>query len=191
MKIEAKLFEILTVFFILVAIVYGVFTAMSRTGIEWAGLTAIILSAGLSLIVGTYFRFVARRLDTRPEDYEEAEISDGSGDLGFFSPGSFWPILLAGAAAFAAISLAFFQPWMIVVAVVLVLTRRRRPGLRVPPRTREALALTSERRRRRRTPAGFGAFAVLGARHRVAAASGTQFPWKPAGTRRGGSAIDA
>ena len=127
MKIEAKLFEILTVFFILVAIVYGVFTAMSRTGIEWAGLTAIILSAGLSLIVGTYFRFVARRLDTRPEDYEEAEISDGSGDLGFLGP----------------------DP-----------------------------------------PAGFGAFAVLGACHRVAAASGTQFPWKPAGTRRG-SAIDA
>ncbi|MGO4205399.1 cytochrome c oxidase subunit 4 [Rhodococcus sp. TAF43] len=121
MKIEAKLFEILTVFFILVAIVYGVFTAMSRTGIEWAGLTAIVLSAGLSLIVGTYFRFVARRLDTRPEDYEEAEISDGSGDLGFFSPGSFWPILLAGAAAIAAISLAFFQAWMIVVGVVLVI----------------------------------------------------------------------
>ena len=98
MKIEAKLFEILTVFFILVAIVYGVFTAMSRTGIEWAGLTAIVLSAGLSLIIGTYFRFVARRLDTRPEDYEEAEISDGSGDLGFFSPvasgRSRWPVPL-------------------------------------------------------------------------------------------------
>lgn len=121
MKIEAKLFEILTVFFILVAIVYGVFTAMSRTGIEWAGLTAIVLSAGLSLIVGTYFRFVARRLDTRPEDYEEAEISDGSGDLGFFSPGSFWPILLAAAAGFAALSLAFYQPWMIVIAVILVI----------------------------------------------------------------------
>ncbi|RVW05609.1 cytochrome c oxidase subunit 4 [Rhodococcus xishaensis] len=121
MKIEAKLFEILTVFFILVAIVYGVFTAYSRTGIEWAGLTAIVLSAGLSLIVGTYFRFVARRLDVRPEDYEEAEVSDGSGDLGFFSPGSFWPILLAGAAAIAALALAFFQAWMIVAAVALVL----------------------------------------------------------------------
>ena len=121
MKIEAKLFEILTVFFILVAIVYGVFTAMSRTGIEWAGLTAIVLSAGLSLIVGTYFRFVARRLDTRPEDYEEAEISDGSGDLGFFSPGSFWPILLAAAAGVAALSLAFYQGWMIVIAVILVI----------------------------------------------------------------------
>ena len=121
MKIEAKLFEILTLFFILVAIIYGVFTALSRTGIEWAGLTAIVLSAGLTLIVGTYFRFVARRLDTRPEDYDDAEISDGSGELGFFSPGSFWPMLLAASAAIAAVSLAYFQPWMIVVGVVLII----------------------------------------------------------------------
>lgn len=122
MNIEAKLFEILTVFFILVGIVYGVFTAASRTGIEWAGLTAIALSAGLTLIIGTYFRFVARRLDTRPEDYDEAEIADGAGDLGFFSPGSWWPVALAGAAAFVAVALAFFQPWMIAFGVLLVLT---------------------------------------------------------------------
>ncbi|WP_072688473.1 cytochrome c oxidase subunit 4 [Rhodococcus marinonascens] len=121
MKIEAKLFEILTVFFILVAITYGVFTALSRTGIEWAGLTAICLSAGLTLIVGTYFRFVARRLDTRPEDYEDAEIADGAGDLGFFSPGSYWPILLAAAAALIALSLAFFQLWLLAVGVVAIL----------------------------------------------------------------------
>ncbi|MFD4294515.1 cytochrome c oxidase subunit 4 [Rhodococcus sp. NPDC058505] len=121
MKIEAKLFEMLTVFFVFIAIVYGIFTAMSRTGVEWAGTTALVLTAGLSLIIGTYFRFVARRLDTRPEDYEEAEISDGAGDLGFFSPGSFWPILLAGGAALSAVSLAFFQPWLIVVSVVVVL----------------------------------------------------------------------
>lgn len=121
MKIEAKLFEILTVFFILVAIVYGAFTALSRTGIEWAGLTAICLSAGLTLIVGTYFRFVARRLDTRPEDYEDAEIADGSGDLGFFSPGSYWPILMAGAAGLVGISLAFFEPWLIAFAAVAMI----------------------------------------------------------------------
>ncbi|QNG18494.1 cytochrome c oxidase subunit 4 [Rhodococcus triatomae] len=121
MKIEAKLFEILTVFFILVGVVYGVFTGVSRTGIEWAGFTAICLSAGLTLIVGTYFRFVARRLDTRPEDYDDAEIADGAGDLGFFSPGSFWPILLAAAAGLAAVSLAFFQFWLIAVAAVAVI----------------------------------------------------------------------
>ncbi|MGN2640409.1 cytochrome c oxidase subunit 4 [Nocardia takedensis] len=121
MRIEARIFELLTVFFIIVAVVYGFFTGQSRTGVEWAGTTAIVLTAGLSLIIGTYFRFVARRLDLRPEDYEDAEIVDGAGDLGFFSPGSFWPILLAGAAAVTALGLAFFQFWLIGIGVVLVL----------------------------------------------------------------------
>ena len=80
-----------------------------------------MLTAGLSLIIGTYFRFVARRLDLRPEDYEDAEIVDGAGDLGFFSPGSFWPILLAGAASVTALGFAFFEPWLLVLGVILVL----------------------------------------------------------------------
>ncbi|MET0198298.1 cytochrome C oxidase subunit IV [Rhodococcus sp. RS1C4] len=122
MKIEAKIFEILTVFFLLVGIVYALFTGFSRTGVEWAGVTAIALSVGLTLIIGTYFRFVARRLDTRPEDFDDAEISDGAGDLGFFSPGSFWPILLAGAASVTAIGFAFFLWWLIAFGVVLVLS---------------------------------------------------------------------
>jgi len=121
MKIEARIFELLTAFFVIVGIVYGFFTAQSRTGIEWAGTTAIVLTAGLSLIIGTYFRFVARRLDLRPEDYEEAEIADGAGDLGFFSPGSFWPVLLAGAASVVAIGLAFFQFWLIAFGVLVIL----------------------------------------------------------------------
>ncbi|MFC8530637.1 cytochrome c oxidase subunit 4 [Nocardia sp. NPDC057227] len=121
MRIEARIFELLTVFFIIVGAVYGFFTAQSRTGIEWAGLTAMVLTAGLSLIIGTYFRFVARRLDLRPEDYDDAEIVDGAGDLGFFSPNSPWPILLAGAGAVTALGLAFFQFWLIGTGVVLIL----------------------------------------------------------------------
>lgn len=121
MKIEARIFELLTVFFIIVAIVYGYFTGVSRTGVEWAGTTATVLTAGLSLIIGTYFRFVARRLDLRPEDYEDAEIVDGAGDLGFFSPGSFWPITLAAAGAITALGLAFFQFWLIGLGVVCIL----------------------------------------------------------------------
>ena len=62
MHIEARLFEILTAFFVLAAVGYGVLTAMVATGgVEWAGTTALVLSAGLSLIIGTFFRFVARR----------------------------------------------------------------------------------------------------------------------------------
>ncbi|WP_067565196.1 cytochrome c oxidase subunit 4 [Nocardia acidivorans] len=121
MKVEARIFELLAVFFAIVGVVYAYFTAQSRTGVEWAGTTAIVLTAGLAIIVGTYFRFVARRLDLRPEDFEEAEIADGAGDLGFFSPGSFWPILLAGAGSITALGFAFFQYWLIGVGVVCIL----------------------------------------------------------------------
>ncbi len=115
MRIEARIFELLTVFFIIVGIVYAVFAR------EPIGITALALSAGLTLIIGTYFRFVARRLALRPEDFGDAEISDGAGDLGFFSPGSYWPIALAAAAGLAAIALAFFHVWMVIVAAVVVI----------------------------------------------------------------------
>lgn len=122
MKIEARLFELLTLFFFLMAIIYAIFTGYSRTGVEWAGTTALVLTGGLSLISGTYFRFVARRIDLRPEDYEDAEVADGAGDLGFFSPGSIWPVTLAAAAAVIALGFAFWQIWVIILGVVCVLS---------------------------------------------------------------------
>jgi hypothetical protein len=122
MHIEARLFEFLTAFFALVAVVYGVLTALyAKGGIEWAGLTALVLTTGLTLITGTFFRFVARRLDTRPEDYEDAEIADGAGELGFFSPGSWWPLLIALSASVTAVATALWLPWLLVAGVVFVL----------------------------------------------------------------------
>lgn len=122
MRIEARLFEILTAFFVLAAVVYGVLTALFEPGgLEWAGTTALVLTAGLSLIIGTFFRFVARRLDTRPEDYEDADIADGAGELGFFSPHSWWPILIALSFSTTAVGAALWLPWLITAGVVLVL----------------------------------------------------------------------
>ena len=122
MHIEARLFEFLTAFFILSAIVYAVLTAMFAIGgVEWAGTTALVMTAGLTLITGTFFRFVARRLDTRPEDYEDAEISDGAGELGFYAPHSWWPILIAASFSTAAVGAALWLPWLIVTGVVFVL----------------------------------------------------------------------
>lgn len=112
MRVESRIFELLTAFFFLLAIIYGVFSR------EPVGITALALSGGLTLIIGTYFRFVARRLALRPEDYGHAEVSDGAGDLGFFSPGSYWPIALAAAAGTTAIALAFFQWWFIIIALI-------------------------------------------------------------------------
>ena len=122
MHIEARLFEFLTAFFAVCAVGYGALTAIyANGGIEWAGTTALVLTTGLSLIIGTFFRFVARRLDTRPEDYEDAEISDGAGELGFFSPSSWWPLLIALSASVIAVAIAMWLPWMIFAGVCMVL----------------------------------------------------------------------
>jgi hypothetical protein len=115
MKVESRIFEIITAFFFLAAIVYTVLTH------EPVGVAALFLTGGLSLIIGTYFRFVSRRLEVRPEDNPDAEVSDGAGDVGFFSPGSYWPIAVAGAAALCGIGLAFFYVWLLVIAGVLLL----------------------------------------------------------------------
>ena len=122
MHIEARLFEIVCAFCVIAAIVYGVLTAMFEPfGIEWAGTTALVMTAGLALIIGTFFRFIARRLDTRPEDYDDAEISDGAGELGFFSPHSWWPLLIALSFSTAAVGTALWLPWLIAAGIVFVL----------------------------------------------------------------------
>jgi Cytochrome c oxidase subunit IV len=116
MKIEARIFEIITAFFFLFAVIYGLWSHG-----EPVGSAALTLSGGLTLIVGTYFRFVARRVRMRPEDNVEAEVSDGAGEMGFFSPGSYWPIGMALAASVVGLALAFDQWWLVVVGLALVI----------------------------------------------------------------------
>ena len=115
MKVEARLFDVTTAFFFLAAIVYGLWAK------EAVGTVGLVLTGGLSLIIGSYFHFVARRVARRPEDNPEAEISDGAGEVGFFSAGSYWPVGIAASGGLAAIAIAFWQVWLLVVAMVLVL----------------------------------------------------------------------
>ena len=115
MKAESRIFEILTIFFFGVAIIYLI---VAR---EPAGSAGLFLTGGLSLIVGTYARFVSRRLEQRPEDNPAAEVSDGAGDVGFFSPGSYWPLGLALSVALMGISLAFMYFWAVTISGVILL----------------------------------------------------------------------
>lgn len=115
MRVEARIFELTTAFFFLSAVVYGLWSSG-----EPVGTVALTLTGGLTLIVGTYFRFVARRVRIRPEDNAEAEISDGAGELGFFSPGSYWPFGLALSATVAGLALAFGEWWLVVGGIVAV-----------------------------------------------------------------------
>src|ERR671915_1884173 len=115
MKVESRIFGIITAFFFLAAIVYAWLAQ------EPVGIAALFLTGGLSMIIWTYFWFISRRLEERPEDNPEAEVSDGAGDVGFFSPGSYWPIGVAAATALCGVALAFFYVWLLVIGLVVLL----------------------------------------------------------------------
>lgn len=115
MKTEAKIFLNIAVFCFVATVVYAWWAQ------ETVGIVGISLTGGLCFIIGTYFWFISRRVELRPEDNPDGEIADGAGELGFFSPGSYWPFGLAVGAALTAISVAFFYPWLIAIGLTVVL----------------------------------------------------------------------
>jgi hypothetical protein len=114
-KVEALIFNVIAVLFVIAGVVYGIWAQ------EPIGTTALFLSAGLTGLIGLFFWFVSRRIDARPEDRKDAEIADGAGELGFFSPGSYWPLGLAGAAGLMGLALAFWYYWLIIIAIFALL----------------------------------------------------------------------
>jgi hypothetical protein len=121
MKVEARLFLGVAAFCWAAALLYGIWSKNDQGHVEVAGLAALILSGGLLGISGSFFWFVSRRIDARPEDRSDAEIAEAAGDLGFFSPGSYWPIGIAGAATLTGTGLAFFQLWLVIIGVGAIL----------------------------------------------------------------------
>ena len=115
MKVEALIFNLITVFCIVAAVVYGFWSR------EPIGTTALALSGALNALIGGFFWFVSRRIDARPEDRKDAEIADGAGELGFFSPASYWPFGLALSAALMGLALAFWYPWLVLIAAAALL----------------------------------------------------------------------
>jgi hypothetical protein len=121
MRTEFRLFALLTGLFLAFAVMYGIWTWVEDGRVEVAGTTALVLSCGLSLIIGSYFWFVSRRIDPRPEDRLDADIAEGAGELGFFSPGSYWPVGIAFAAMIAGLGLAFSEYWLMAIGILGVL----------------------------------------------------------------------
>jgi len=118
---ESLLFAIVSGFLYLAAIVYGFWTKYATHGVEWIGVTALVLSGLLTGMCTLYFFVVSRRIDPRPEDRPDAEISDAAGEVGFFSPGSYWPFALALAALVAGLGLVYWQTWLLGAGLLAVL----------------------------------------------------------------------
>ena len=121
MKLENHMFLGIAVFCWLAATMYGIWTHVNDGDVEWVGVTSLVLSGGLLGLTGGFFWFVSRRIDPRPEDRADAEIAEGAGELGFFSPGSYWPFGIAAAATLTGVALAFVEVWLIATGVIVLL----------------------------------------------------------------------
>ena len=106
------------ILFVGLAIFYAILTVLYwQLGGEAVGITAIALSAGLALIVGFYLWFTDRRLgNLLPEDNQQGEIADSAGEIGFFSPHSWWPLPVALSASALALGLIIGW-WLVLIAI--------------------------------------------------------------------------
>ena len=111
MKVSWQLFIGLSLFYVLMTIVYW------QVGGEPVGLGGMLLAAGLAGMVGFYMWFTNRRIGaTLPEDNLTGEIADGAGDLGFYSPHSWWPLPVGLSMVALSLSLAIGW-WLTLIAV--------------------------------------------------------------------------
>ena len=114
MRVEGWLFLGCAIFFGVADIFYW------NLSHDPTGGTALALAVGLAFLTGFYVLFTGRRLPRRPEDDPEADIEEGTGELGFFSPHSWWPLFVGLAAALAAVGVAIGWWLFLIGALALI-----------------------------------------------------------------------
>ncbi|GAA4451157.1 cytochrome c oxidase subunit 4 [Phytohabitans houttuyneae] len=119
MKTEWRIFGIVSAFLFVACAVYAWWTWYDME-LDWVGTVALLLSGLLTSMCGGFFWFVSRRIDPRPEDRPDAEVAEGAGEIGFFSPGSYWPFGLALAATVAGLGLVFWMVWLLAAGMIAV-----------------------------------------------------------------------
>jgi hypothetical protein len=130
MKASWKLFSGLSVFYVIMTVIYW------QVGGEQVGIAGMLLSACLAGMVGFYVWFTQKRIGvTLPEDNLTAEISDGAGELGFYSPHSWWPLPVALSACVFALGLIIGW-WLsliglgaLVISIIGMVTEYEKPEI--------------------------------------------------------------
>jgi hypothetical protein len=110
-KFEGGLFIGCAIFFGVVDVIYWFLSK------EVTGTTALALAVALAFLTGFYLLFTGRRLPLRPEDTPDGEIEEGTGELGFFSPHSWWPLYVGLAAALSAFGVAIGW-WLFLIGLL-------------------------------------------------------------------------
>lgn len=110
MKVTSTLFWSLAVFLVVMVVIYW------ETSYDPTGTAALVMATGLAGLIAFYLRFTARRIGPGPDDRADAEPHEGSGEQGFFSPTSWWPLTLCLALACAFLGVAIGW-WLVYFAI--------------------------------------------------------------------------
>ena len=119
MKTNVKIFNLLTVFYLVVAAVYGYWSNLVYGEIEVIGFAAIGMLVFLTGFLSFYLAKTAKNF-TGPEDMPDANIEDGEAEMGFFAPWSWWPLMLGigGALCFTSLAVGW---WMFIIGLPLAI----------------------------------------------------------------------
>ena len=126
MKVSSKLLYALTAYIGAASIIYIFATIFvedsgNLPGGEWIGITMLVISTLMTLMLAGYFHFTEKRQDILPQDWEEAEVEDGAGTYGFFSASSIWPAVMSGSIFVLGAGIIYMHYWMIGFGAVLVI----------------------------------------------------------------------
>jgi len=113
MKIEGRLFAAGSAGFASIAAIYW------YTAHDPIGTTGLTMSALLAALVAFYTLYTSKRVWPRPEDRLDANIEDADPAYGFFSPHSWWPLVIGVAVMFTVFGLVF-AVWLIALGVFVL-----------------------------------------------------------------------
>jgi hypothetical protein len=115
MRSNIVILLVMAAYFTIADIAYGIWSHLEFGQVEPIGTAAIGLLVILSVFIAYYLWSGMRRSGTLPEDNLLGNIEDETGEVGFYSPWSWWPLMLgiSGAMAFASLAIGW---WLFFIA---------------------------------------------------------------------------
>ncbi|GGL22484.1 cytochrome c oxidase subunit 4 [Phycicoccus endophyticus] len=118
MRAVERIGLVVGVFAAVVCAIYWGWTGSTELGVEWVGVMTLLLASLLGFMLAWYTWMTRRRLETDPSDDPLGEVDEIQGEYGFFSPHSWQPLFLAGAASVCFLGLAVGW-WLFIIGAVL------------------------------------------------------------------------